>query len=291
MKYFSFNGQSGATILDEPLILVSFDGGTDEITGSSREIVKGESGIYKYTANEYGVRYSDTLTFEYGLIKASGEPITKDEQIVIEKWLTSPKLSQYLQLFELECNELGELDLSHSTSCAIYCGSFVSTSWIAYKDGYAGVNFEFQCDQPYAWQFHDMSFSGITGTSSRTFNVFSDSTDDYVYPKITLRAINSNTSLTPFTIRIINTTDNNNKLDMEVLSGLTINMDCNALRLTDNAGGVLDYGDIGWEDVGNIYWPRLVHGNNTFSFVLPSYVTLNMSLSYMSPNKIVGGWL
>ena len=294
MRFFSYNGLSCATILGEnnPLILVSFDDGVDEIPGSSKEVITGETSIYKTVANEYGNKYSEVLTFEYSLMKASGEAITPSEQEIIETWLTSPKLSQYLQLFDVECDENGSFTVDASADpLAIYCGTFINTSWIAYEDGYMGVRFTFQCDQPYAWQFHDINFEELTGDVSETINVVSDATEDFVYPKITFMATNTETPTEEIDIVLTNETDDFNTLNITTLSRLVVNMDCWKLRVTDNAGNIIHYDDLGWSDVGNIYWPRLLQGENTLSFSIPENVNLDISLSYMSPQKIVGGWL
>ena len=293
MRYFSFNGSSCASILgeDEPLILVSFDDGVDEIPGSSKEVISGSTSIYKVVANEYGNKYSDVLTFEYGLMKASGEMITAQEQEVIETWLTSPKLSQYLQLFEVECDSNGGFVLENSTPVAIYCGTFIETSWMPYEEGYMGVGFTFQCDQPYAWQFHDVELTDLAGDTTETITIETDALEDYVYPKIKLEAVNSETPTENIEIEITNETDNNNYLNLTTLSHLEINMDCRALMVTDNAGNIISYDDLGWADIGNIYWMRFKSGANILSFSIPANVTLNISMSYMSPKKIVGGWL
>lgn len=293
MRYFSFNGSSCASILgaNKPLILVSFDDGVDEVPGSSREVIKGNTSIYKNVANEYGNKFSDVLTFDYGLMKASGELITSAEQETIETWLTSPKLSQYLQLFDVACNQDGTIDTTNPTLVAIYCGTFVETHWMQYEDGYMGIGFTFQCDQPYAWQFFDVAYEDLAGETSKVISVTTDALEDYVYPKITLVAKNNVTPTQPIELGITNVTDNNNSLNLTTLSQMTVNMDCRALRITDNAGNIISYDDLGWADVGNIYWMRLSSGNNTINFDIPENVTLNISISYMSPKKIVGGWL
>lgn len=294
MRFFSFNGLSCATVIgsQNPLILVSFDDDIDEIPGSSKEVITGDTSIYKTIANEYGNKYANTLTFEYGLMKASGEMITSSEQEAIETWLTSPKLSQYLQLYDVECDENGEFIVDESaTPVAIYCGTFTETSWIAYDDGYMGAKFSFQCDQPYAWSFHSIDLSDIEDGASEVLNIVSDATEDFIYPKITLTAVNSRTPTEEISISITNETDDSSTLTLTTLSHLVVNIDCWKLRITDNAGNIINYDDLGWSDVGNIYWPRFVNGNNTLSFSLPEDVTLDMSISYMSTKKIVGGWL
>jgi len=50
---------------------------------------------------------------------------------------------------------------------------------------------------------------------------------------------------------------------------------------------IVKYKDLGWGDVGDIYWLRLLPGNNTL--VLEGDVALE--ISYYAPYKKVGGWL
>ena len=50
---------------------------------------------------------------------------------------------------------------------------------------------------------------------------------------------------------------------------------------------IVKYKDLGWGDVGDIYWLRLLPGNNTL--ILEGDVELK--ISYYAPYKKVGGWL
>ena len=292
MRYFSYFGKSCLDILGEgnPLILVSMDGEVDDIPGSKKEVITGDTSIYKKVANEYGNMYDDPLEFEYTLIKFNDELITQEEQRKIETWLTSPKLSQYLQLFDATCD--GSTLTASSAPQAIYCGTFTETEWIPQGVGYIGVTFTFQCDFAYAWQFHDET-RYTTGDDASSIYVITDDTEDYVYPRIKFKAINNGDSpiLHDVEFEFINNTDSDNGFTMTTQIDKTIVMDCQSCRVTDNAGNLFRYDDLGWEDVGNIYWPRLVNGFNNFTVKSDSDVTIEMQISYMSPYKIVGGWL
>ena len=50
---------------------------------------------------------------------------------------------------------------------------------------------------------------------------------------------------------------------------------------------IIRYKDLGWGDVGNIYWFRLLPGRN--SITLNGHV--EAKLTYYTPYKKVGGWL
>ena len=293
MRYFTFFGKSCLNILgeDNPLMLVSMDGAVDDVTGSQKKVITGDTSIYKTVANEYGNMYDDVLEFEYALIKFNDELITQEEQRKIETWLTSPKLSQYLQLFDIDCGN-GEMPVAGINPMAIYCGTFTETSWIPFEDGYVGVTFTFQCDSPYAWQFHDEK-RYTTGDDTSSIYVVTDDTQDYVYPRIKFKAINDGDTpiMNDIEFEFSNNTDSKNGFKMKTQIGKTVVMDCRACRITDNAGNLFSYDDLGWKDVGNVYWPRLVNGYNNFTVKSDDNVTIEMNISYMSPFKIVGGWL
>ena len=360
-RYFTFVGHSCLDILDTPLILATFND-VNEIDGSYRNMVQGDTSVYRYLANEYGTVYEDTLRFSYGLMKSNGEVITPSEQRIIEEWLTSPRLSQYLQLWDVGCDgsEISSV-ASGAEPMAIYCGYFSSTSWMPYEDGYMGLQFEFTCNSPYAWQFHEQTVD-LSNESAEIIG-YTDDGEYFIYPKITLSVIDTNTELTEYTetftgdgdtvfvvehtidsivsvtvdgtalssedysfvgavvvlneapqegqsVEVVyngaagdqfwqgtlNLSNNSDPADHHTMSiitqrGKTITIDCQSCMITDNAGDIVDYEDLGWNDVGNIYWLRLLKGTNLIEATVPENSSLKLTISYISPKKIVGGWL
>lgn len=100
MSGFIYNNQSTETIIGRKLMLVSYNGAVDTVTGVNRQNQTGEATISRPIANEYGT-INENLTFSYTLIvdpceQDSGLEITRDEQVIIERWLTSPKFSRDL---------------------------------------------------------------------------------------------------------------------------------------------------------------------------------------------------
>ena len=82
MLSFEYNGQSTKTILDTPLMVVQFDV-TNDITGFSREIVKGEKTMLRQETNHYGAMYSDESTYEFYLVKENmGSQIQSREKSI-----------------------------------------------------------------------------------------------------------------------------------------------------------------------------------------------------------------
>ena len=65
-------------------------------------------------------------------------------------------------------------------------------------------------------------------------------------------------------------------------------MDCQHCILKDTStSGIVNFSDLGWKDVDNIYWLRLLPGINELQVI----GTANIEISYDSPYKKVGGWL
>ena len=138
MAGFTYNGHSTETILNTPLILVSSETPGSAI-GAQRSKVEGEITISRPITNEYGVT-GEPLSFTYSLMKKDFEIFSEEEQITIERWLTSPKLSS--ELLITDCN--GD---SYS-----YFGLFTSTEWIRGNGGYMLCTFTFQVNGRHAFK-------------------------------------------------------------------------------------------------------------------------------------------
>lgn len=270
MSGFIYNGKSTETILaDSKLMLASFDSLTS-ITGSDREDIIGETTITRPIANEYGTK-SSALTFEYALIKQNGNPFSDEEQIIIECWLSSPKFSSDLQIIDCDGN----------ITCT-YCGKFISTKWEPCCGGWGGVSFSFKNNSSYPKRRFEHTFN-ITGKSTFQLNCQSDELEEYIYPVITITEP-SETAI----VAIKNITDNNNTMTLRAYHMLPITLDCRYCIPTDKTkNGIISYTDLGWSDVGNIYWLRLLPGINEIEVT----GNVNLNIVYDAPYKKVGGWL
>ena len=270
MKGFIYNGKSTISILDSSkLVLCTFDS-LDAITGSSREKVSGDSTISRPIANEYGTK-STPLLFEYALIKENGNLIADEEQRTIECWLTSPKTSIDLKVIDESGNII-----------SIYCGLFLSTEWKYVSGGWAGVIFQFQCDSAYPKKYFSQTYD-INTNGTITINCESDELEEYVYPILTITEPSETGS-----ISIRNITDNNNTITIQALYKLPIVMDCLHCRLYDaTTNNVISFADIGWTDVSNIYWLRLIPGENKLEIT----GNANIKIEFCYPCKQIGGWL
>lgn len=271
MKGFIYNGKSTKDIISSSeLILASFNG-LDDVTGSSRESIKGEVTAVRMIANEYGIKYSP-LIFEYSLIKMNGEVFTEEEQVIVEKWLTSPKLSQDLKLFDIDTGNVE----------TIYCGKFVSTTWKAVANGWAGITFSFENNHAYPKRHFENTYT-IRAQGNITIGCETDELEEYIYPVLTITEPNETGYIT-----IKNITDNSNTMRIRAYESLPIIFDCRHCIVKDSTSkGIVSYSDLGWNDVGNIYWLRLLPGINNIQVI----GNANITISYDCPFKKVGGWI
>lgn len=279
LKGFIYNGKSTESIiLSSRLFLATFDT-LDSAPGITRESLKGETTVSRPIANDYGVTNTG-LSFTYALIKEQGKPFTDDEQRIVERWLTSPKLDLPLKIID-EDEVVG----------LTYCGKFTSTEWKSCAGGWSGVDFTFEHNDAYPKKHYDFVYN-IKGTQILDVECLSDELDEYVYPVINLEVKSDSQK-----ISIKNLTDNSNTMtftaDPELATSkvprLPIKIDCRNCILSDaTSGGVIRFKDIGWQDVGNIYWLRLLPGMNQLEI---SGGTVDLSISFDVPIKRVGGWM
>lgn len=272
MAGFIYNGKSTKDILSSSeLILCTFDG-IDSVSGHQREDITGETTISRPIANEYGTQY-EPLEIEYGLIKKDHTVITSEEQRTIEKWLTSPKISQELTVIDCQGNPID----------GIYHGKFISTEWYPVGGGWAGFMFNFKNNTAYPTKHFEQTYS-INSSGTITIDCETDELEEYVYPTITVVQSSSSTA----TVSITNVTDNSNKMTIQTRRNLPMIFDClHCIPKDGTTSGIITYQDLGWDDVGNIYWPRLLPGRNTLR--VEGNVQITIEFDY--PYKRVGGWL
>lgn len=274
MPGFIYNGKSTKNAINSSeLILASFDS-VDSITGMTRDAVSGESTIAHPIANEYGTTYSN-LEIEYGLIKKNKKPFTEAEQQIIEAWLTSPKISQDIQIYDCENNITD-----------IYCGKFTETEWKPMSGGFAGLTFKFTCNSAYGKKKFSQTYSINGSKINITINNLTDELEEYVYPVLDIYQ----TSTTNANITIKNKTDNNNSMSFLTRRNNHMVIDCkNCIPYDQTTSGIITYKDLGWQDVGNIYWLRLLPGENQIEIDCSATVSVKVEFDYTC--KRVGGWI
>lgn len=268
MSGFVYKGYSTDTILNTKLKLATFST-LNEVHGHDRDNIIGNTTMTRPVPNEYGTQYQNP-TFDYCLVKCNNAPFTESEQIQIERWLTSPKFSSPLNLID----DYGE-------TIVTYDGKFIHTEWVATDGGYAGVTFTFQSASPYPYRRVEDVYQ-IRDSSTIEINCNSDELEEYVYPVLDFYAPSSTNTVT-----LTNESDNSNTLTIRALDRLHIMMDCDNCILRDSTGGVIDFDDVGWEDVGNIYWLRLLPTSNTITIT----GNVNLTITYKVVVKRAGDWL
>jgi len=143
MAGFNYYGKSTNNIIGTPLILVSISSADySQAQGINRALSAGEPTISRPITNEYGT-IADHLVFSYGLIKEDLEEFTEQEQIIVERWLTSPKYSSTLGVFD--CYEEEKFS---------YFGLFTATQWINGTHGYQACIFTFTVNGSYPYKRH-----------------------------------------------------------------------------------------------------------------------------------------
>lgn len=272
MKYFVYEGISSLTVCSSPLVIAT---GNQTFVGSERESIEGERTYYRPIANEYTTLYSDVLEFDVPMIRCQGF-ISYEEQRVIETWLTSPRLSRVMTIKDTE-------DSSYNIK---YRGKVIKTEWYPYPDGFYGFSFTFRCTTPYP--FVSKHFDHTSTSAERTLLTFlsdSDELEDYIYPVLTLQSTSSGSS--QHTIKIINRTDDGKSFSIYINAGATIIMDCRNLRITSDDGTLVDYRNISWDNIENVYWIRVIAGRN--QWVCEG--DFHIDIDFESPIKKVGGWV
>lgn len=277
---FEYNGKSTQNIIDTPLLLVTFD--AIGSLGMTRSKIEGDRTISRPITNEYGTIY-DPLSFTYGLIKQNFEEFTNNEQRIVERWLTSPKLSR-----ELKVTDCFDEDCS-------YFGLFTNTEWLTGANGFVGVQFTFEVNGSYPFKYFsqrvwepyvtDSNTNQTTILNSGDFTVYNDTDEleEYVYPVIKIKSYN-NSYTSSFTLRCI--TDNNNRVSITTNRKDMITIDCQHCMVYHQTSDTLSFTELGWQDVDNIYLPRLFPGENQFHIDGTVYV----DMSFYTPYKRVGGW-
>ena len=271
MAGFIYNGQSSDDIIaSSPLLLASFDA-EDSVVGHERDNIVGEPTISRPIANEYGTQYQ-ALEIEYGLIKRDLTPFTNEEQRIVERWLTSPKISQKLQF--IDCKS----DILQGT----YCGKFLTTEWYPANGGWAGVQFTFQNNSAYPVMNFLQTYQ-VRGNETFTVTNPTDELEEYIYPVMTIIEPTETANVT-----VKNMTDNNNSMTINARHELPMIFDCqHCIPKDGTTSGIFTYQDLGWTDIGNIYWLRLLPGDNLINVVGNADITIEFEYPY----KKVGVWV
>lgn len=245
----------------------------------SREIDKGSQTSSRAIPNFYSVRYSDVLSLEFLIIK--NELLNSDQKNMIlssyeineiRSWLESPKSP--CELFVK--GDSNDIDTR-------YFGLVTASSPFMVGEECYGLKFTFTCNAPYGFlnpKIEAVDIQGISGKYKCEFYNASAERCEYLYPKITIEA-KSGGFLSGDTLKFTNLSDGSRDLTLvfgDNISGTDlITLDCYKKIIKNGNNKLIPLSDLGISfgsdyfngisaNIKNIYWPRLLYGNNLLEF-------------------------
>lgn len=279
---FVYRDKSTVSVIGTPMVLVATSQVEDPSTTRSK--IQGDSTISRLITNEYGTIY-EPLSFVYGLMKYNQEPFTEKEQRIVERWLTSPKLSSELQITNCDGDTYS------------YYGIFLGPlRWIKAGNEFVMCEFTFNVNGAYPFKHYKYTWSALDEGDHNLLEFYcsSDELEEYVYPVIMATATSKDYTSS---YEIIQHTDGAKHFKISTKHNITIVADCLHNRvyegikvgnkIAESEQNKIYFEDLGWGDADTIYWPRILPGWNAIE--IKGNVVLE--ISYYAPYKKVGGWL
>ncbi|MCQ2075988.1 MAG: hypothetical protein MJZ20_02995 [Bacteroidaceae bacterium] len=231
--------------------------GMDSITDSNYD------GTLKY---DYGAKYRDVAKIRITMVKSDYSDLTLYDFREIARWLTGAKQSSWLDMQMPSSSILGTYQTAYSFLCKC-------TSLSQYKlDGRViGVIAIFESVTPWAYsplqniKIKNGNSEIISGTQSHPFtftlNNQSDDIYNYLYPSVSItNGSQDSFTLTNTTLEYYESSAQNATTSMvDVVDGEVVVLTNRGVILTDSAQGA-----------GNRFnwvWPKMLPGDNEFSFV------------------------
>lgn len=221
-------------------------------TGLAVELERGEINAIRTNPNLYGVKYEDTLTLEFGLIPSCGkEDFTFEEFRAINNWLRGSDGYQLLRFHD---------DISEPIHYYAICTDIQD---VVYNNR-NGKKVVFTCNSPFGYTPMIKNFWNIDSPNYPTeFKVYNSSDHGIIYPKITITAPEEYEGF----VTITNQSDYYKtavisfaELDLKILV-----IDSEKSKLISGDNELLPMYRIGWTELSDIYWPRLVKGWNNLA--------------------------
>lgn len=243
-KYFEYDGH---TSNEFNVAIASMDEVDEYPSGLTRTVNQGQINRYKFRPNYFETIYEEPLQFDITLMKdicVDNDPyFTRSEYRAIASWLTR---SEYPILFHMIDDE----DIYDEDE--YYFGVFSDIKNNAVGD-IVGITATFTCDSPFAYS--EEKKVEFDKTSEK--NIYVNTDTDMIYPIIDIK-FNGATS-----VSIENKTDNKQSLDINLKNTQDeIHVDCENLIIKDSDGENLALYDLGIDDPSDLYWLRLLHGDN-----------------------------
>lgn len=310
MLQFEFNGHTS----DEYGLIVTRIEENDTLVNRSLQL--GEKNKYRPKENQFGTLYSDNYSFKMGvmrnpcrnknvvpelkngiliydptytpyldngilkfsmnytadikngiIIPNDSDYLTSNNIRIINAWLTS---SQYPRLLKFIGDDYFSEEIEFFATITEVSTEHAS---LPYE-----LTYTVTCDSQ--WGYTPLIIYKATSSSTLTKECSiqnnSDCWEDYVYPTIKVSPKSHGT------ITIKNKTDNNGTMTINALKNDDFYIDCRNLKIYDITNSIVSFEDLGIEDIGDIYWPRLAYGENIFEFTGDA----TFEISYREPRKV-----
>ena len=214
--------------------------------GLDREINRGESNVYRPRQNHFGATYASPLEFELSVIKNIEEDqndmiFSRNDIRSIAAWLTSPLYPILFHMTDYEFDAYLEEPID-------YYVTFSSIENVVVNGGIVGLTIKATC--------------GITITNT------SDNYDGFIYPIIKINPTDNGQ------ITISNDTEQKSITFKSKGANNAIFIDCQRLEIKDSIDSLIPLSDLGVSNPADIYFPRLLHGQNKISVKGNAKVTL-----------------
>lgn len=260
-KNFEFNGKSSS---DFGIMLAGFEEISSIPLGLDREINRGESNVYRPRQNHFGATYSSPLEFELSVIKNIEEDqndmiFSRNDIRSIAAWLTSPLYPLLFHMTDYEFDAYLEEPID-------YYVIFSSIENVVVNGGIVGLTIKATCDCPFGYS---QEFSKeIPANSGITITNTSDNYDGFIYPIIKINPTDNGQ------ITISNDTEQKSITFKSKGANNAIFIDCQRLEIKDSIDSLIPLSDLGVSNPADIYFPRLLHGQNKISVKGNAKVTL-----------------
>ena len=260
-KNFEFNGKSSS---DFGIMLSGFEEISSISLGLDREINRGESNVYRPRQYHFGATYAYPLESELSVIKNIEEDqndmiFSRNDIRSIAAWLTSPLYPLLFHMTDYEFDAYLEEPID-------YYVTFSSIENVVVNGGIVGLTIKATCDCPFGYS---QEFSKeIPANSGITITNTSDNYDGLIYPIIKINPTDNGQ------ITISNDTEQKSITFKSKGANNAIFIDCQRLEIKDSIDSLIPLSDLGVSNPADIYFPRLLHGQNKISVKGNAKVTL-----------------
>lgn len=248
------------------LAICYFDGiDADNESGLSVELQRGEFNMVRSELNQYGAIPTDTLRFEFAVMKRDYSNFTFEESRAINNWLRGSNTYKLLRF-----NDDSPETINYYAVCTNIVDVVIS--------GHVGKKLTFVCNSPFGYTAKYQQKVRATTENPKTISLYNSSDIGIYYPTITVQTAADYED----TVSLINVTDNNKTAVLSmaditpVKNSKTVIIDGKNTEITDANGVIIPAYKIGWDNLDNIYWFRLMPNRNSITIAGDCMVSIAM---------------